>query len=730
MNTKSMNSSSLEFDVIKEAKKLVPAIQQSSDEIRLKTVNDLRKLCEEPDNMSVLCSNKDLSLLSSLKQLLEKSIDDTYCLDWIINCLCCLSSGDVSCAAAISSKDLGLFSILLKMLKSTSDTNMIDRIETTISNCSIFSVSHSYLLSSEIGWLDHLEKRLKEKPNDILSYKRFVSMVGDMKNEDILVLINRKIPDMILQKMVSSDPGKKEDQEVMNEAMKFIMYFSKLMNGYRYLKEYLNLHRKHLDFLLAFVSSDAPITSMNGIRAIVILTNVYGRDEGDREQSKALLASHPDILQVLIDIMDAIMNWDVSRKEVKNLLKKGFEYGFRISVVAVALRNLSISDENKKIMIKYPKLIGLACQGIKLFIDDAPECKGIHPGDLYYSPGGGGGKDLVTVEHLLELLVQLSFITESEKTAKLKESDLSDPSYNLKKMMEDLLDLPTERNLTFEANQFAQQLLAKVSPVQKESKPKDSLTGQRLQQHVMLSYSRSTSKDLVVAFGKKLKDMGYDVWRDEEGSSILGPVSMTGNTLDAMTSAVEKSYMMIIFVSPEYKESTICRIEGQCGFSLARTGKPQILYVMMRENYHMEVDGWLGAMIGKELWYPLWNANQLEATVKAVAGKIGDNSKSVKNSSVLAASSSTQVSSFTSRLRETVNATYQLTLDPEADYIAAFECLKEEKSICRGNFISILSALRISEIEDLKDADMKTILTIHGLLKPKTGEKFMSALKV
>jgi hypothetical protein len=29
--------------------------------------------------------------------------------------------------------------------------------------------------------------------------------------------------------------------------------------------------------------------------------------------------------------------------------------------------------------------------------------------------------------------------------------------------------------------------------------------------HIMLSYSWSANKDLVVAFGKKLKEMGYDV---------------------------------------------------------------------------------------------------------------------------------------------------------------------------------------------------------------------------
>jgi hypothetical protein len=36
----------------------------------------------------------------------------------------------------------------------------------------------------------------------------------------------------------------------------------------------------------------------------------------------------------------------------------------------------------------------------------------------------------------------------------------------------------------------------------------------------------------------------------------------------------------------------------------------------------------------------------------------------------------------------------------------------------------------ISDVEDLKDASVKTTLTIHGLLKDKAGEKFMNALRL
>jgi hypothetical protein len=93
-----------------------------------------------------------------LKQLLETIKNDDNCIHWIVGCISRLSTGDVSCKSAISSKDLGLLPVRMKMLHSSSDFNMIDRIEIKISSCSLFEGCHEYLLSSEIGWLDYLER--------------------------------------------------------------------------------------------------------------------------------------------------------------------------------------------------------------------------------------------------------------------------------------------------------------------------------------------------------------------------------------------------------------------------------------------------------------------------------------------------------------------------------------------------------------------------------------------
>jgi hypothetical protein len=601
-----------------------------------------------------------------------------------------------------------------------------------------FEGCHDYLLSSEIGWLDYLEKRLKEKPNDEYSYLWFVTFIINMRNENILLLINRKIPEIILQKMLcyGSDMKKwsADDGEVVGQIISFVMNFSKSMNGSRYLMDFSNLHSQFNAFFFDLLAS----TSMISVKAMIIVANVYGREENN-ERTKALLSSHPAILPLLIDTMDAIMNWDVNRTEIKELMKKGFEYGFKLSVVAVALRNLSISDENKSIMIKYPKLIRLACQGIRLFIDNAPECKGMNPGETWYQKGGGGGNDLLTVENLLELLLQFSFMFEDDIVLK---SAFVTPDCDLNKMLEELLNIPIERQVSFETRQFALKLLSKLDP----SKVQGTGSGISIgSQHIMLSYSWSANKDLVIAFGKKLQEMGYDVWRDEEGSSIMGPMSMTGNTLDAMTEAVEKSYTMIIFVSPEYKESTNCRTEGLYGFKRAANSGLKLLYVMMNENYTTEsrpvaVNGWLAGMIGAELWYPLWNKNQLTSTVNAIASKLGNYGRlssniplSLQSPSSLKSpgSSLSPASTFSDfSVSQIVRGLNLLKVEKDADFISAFECLQKEKSLCPAFFDSLLAGFNIVDSEDLKFADMQMILTLSGLLKPRFRECFLISLKL
>jgi hypothetical protein len=51
---------------------------------------------------------------------------------------------------------------------------------------------------------------------------------------------------------------------------------------------------------------------------------------------------------------------------------------------------------------------------------------------------------------------------------------------------------------------------------------------------------------------------------------------------------------------------------------------------MMNECYHTgsrprKLDGWLGFMVGSEVWYPLWDENKLDFAASSTAGLIKNN---------------------------------------------------------------------------------------------------------
>ena len=65
--------------------------------------------------------------------------------------------------------------------------------------------------------------------------------------------------------------------------------------------------------------------------------------------------------------------------------------------------------------------------------------------------------------------------------------------------------------------------------------PSSSSSGVR--KHVMISYAWGAKKELAVALGAELRSLGYDVWRDEEGSNLVP--SMSGDTDERMAQVTD-----------------------------------------------------------------------------------------------------------------------------------------------------------------------------------------------
>jgi len=143
----------------------------------------------------------------------------------------------------------------------------------------------------------------------------------------------------------------------------------------------------------------------------------------------------------------------------------------------------------------------------------------------------------------------------------------------------------------------------KLEAMSESSDANSKLSGQ----HIMISYSWA-QKDKMRELGFHLKSLGFKIWLDIE--------QMEGSVLEKMSEAVEQSSLIIIGLSSAYKESQACRTEANYAYRL----KKNVLFVMAEEDYTPK--GWLGAMLGNDLWYNPWGPEGFEEVSKRIVEQI------------------------------------------------------------------------------------------------------------
>ena len=381
-----------------------------------------------------------------------------------------------------------------------------------------------------------------------------------------------------------------------------------------------------------------------------------------------------------------------------------------ISLVVRGFRALSISDANKSLLVR-TRILTLLVQVLTLFHTNGG--RKVWTGQLADGLAelnlGGGGDDIPAAVAAIETIVQLSFYYDSE--ADLKREFIT-PASGVETLFSELLELPEDRQLNPEAKAQINVLLTRLRPpsgmtrmlsvLQPSIESSNSAcipaavnhqsTGSR-RQHIMVSYCWSARKDLVEMLVNALCNLGYDVWRDEVGSSVVP--AMSGDTAERMAQAIEHSYAVIVCVSPQYKESVNCRSEAQyCKVWKTNHGL-EMMYVMMDAEYTTVskpygVDGWLGFLVGTELWYPLWAPDKVDSTAREIVKLVGDNARSDGNNTkgnTMMVSSSSMVASgmVTSSSSTTVmvtsvsdkNPTNSNSNRPILDFAAAWTLLQD-----------------------------------------------------
>jgi hypothetical protein len=297
----------------------------------------------------------------------------------------------------------------------------------------------------------------------------------------------------------------------------------------------------------------------------------------------------------------------------------GYALGtFCVKLIVNAILAVSTSDMNRLMLVAAQGLLQLLIGTLRLFASNSYEIKSC----------GGGGKDLATASAVIETLLHLSFAFENDNDLQL---NYMTPDLGMIDVLKQCIEDPSSSGhakLSSSSIRSVKILLQRLttksvaypkSPVKRKRKRKRKVIDKH--RHVMVSYAWSAKKQNVIDLCAQLRQLGVDVWRDEEGSACVP--SMSGSTYDRMAEAIERSHTVIVCVSRSYKSSANCHMEANYTINLFRQNKLKVIFTMMEEDYHTrsspdQIDGLLAIMVGSNLWYPLWDPSQVVTTANMI----------------------------------------------------------------------------------------------------------------
>ena len=530
-----------------------------------------------------------------------------------------------------------LFSLIIKTLKSNDDS--IECLNLTLDLCR-HDDNRKSLGLSEHGLVPLLVEKMKASTGEFrtqalgvlrklsiatenrlyLGTEEFITILCNIVKEEkgdiltsALIILTKLSVRGIIEKIASSEvytnvfnllieADKSKDHDCISRSLNFFMCFARYPDTSKLVKGIPN----SVPTFTSLLESN----SITKLKAAFIISYLVGKDEGKGEK-RSLLASVPDLSSWLVDVLQNTLDSKGG---------DGYSLGnFELPSIVNAIFSLSISDENKAVLVKLP-LVPLLVRVLIMFKDNKPE--------IVHGTGNalGGGNDIDSATAAIGALIQLSFYFDSDEELR---AEFITPESKVADVLSDLLKLSinqSERKVLLdpESIQNASSLLRRLT----SSSSTDNVKEYK-KQHIMLSYAWNANKKCVLELQSALQEKGYDVWRDETGSSIVP--SMSGDTDSRMAEAIEASATVIICVSPSYKESANCRMEARYSGARCKKGLVQLVFVMMDSNYTTHttdsVDGWIAFLIGDALWYPLWSSDQVSSTTNQLVNLIGDKGK-------------------------------------------------------------------------------------------------------
>lgn len=700
--------------VSKELEYLVTTVRQDKGAQRITALKKLWDYSEKNENKRLLAAHQ-LGLLKELAIVINEDTGQAR-----LNACGCVwfLSRDDKISYTLADPSLKM---LLSLMKTVKEPNNADNLNAKIAalsalgNIALLTETHPSLLAPDIDLFRVMIRisREHELQTRQMSIKFLASMAKMATNETINVMISAGVLTLLahLLKEIGSDESRWVDKSDGNccgrWCIMLVMYVCRYRDAARSMKT--SGGGKIIEAFLTTSSQTLRIYTIIGMGFVF----GYGRS------NRSLLMERKGAIDELVTVFKTTLE---SKSQI-----------FTCCLLASCTLSLSLVPGNREIMVKSTILELLLAILRRYQVLDKPvtgpkAANAKFPWEAAYNPNAATPEDVETVEYCIDAMVQLSQFFKNDMDLRVK---YMSPELGISELLTVLIDRsPVDLGSSYKKKM--KELRTRLAPEAEDSVYADQLAAETVEhenhidssnnaekasaQHLMISYSKEYKKELIIDLELSLRDLGYEVYRNEVGSALVGPIN-SSNITERMPEAVDASHTIIVCVSPAYKEDVNCLAEAKYIMQRLHQCDLKVIFLMLDPKFtttsKRKIDGWLSFFVGAEIGYPLWDRLMVTTTTREIAKHIGDKCRSQQ------AKTMTKVMSI--EIEEGGTGT--------VDYAAAWAILTNAiKARYHKALVGIMQDMGVMQQSDLALCDEEQLLLLGLLLRQLHQKAYLRAI--